>query len=99
LQDCLFFDTAKPRQINDFHHKLEFTTTVYVLLDKAAQTGVESSPKPGVMQADREFVRTPAPRSWRSLLKVDLYSSSRTSLVCHLVLLALLVLLLLVAIG
>jgi hypothetical protein len=69
-------------------------------LDKAAQTGVKSSLKEGVMQAvDRELHSLPAPAVLAFIVEGDLYSSSRTSLVGHLVLLTLIVLLVLVAIG
>jgi hypothetical protein len=36
------------------------TTAVFVLLDKAAQTRVKSSPKRGVKQVDRRIARAPS---------------------------------------
>ena len=52
------------------------------------------------MQAvDRELHSLPAPAVLAFIVEGDLYSSSRTSLVGHLVLLTLIVLLVLVAIG
>jgi len=57
------------------------TTAVFVLLDKAAQKGVKSSPKRGVMQAVDRELRVPAPGVLPFIVKGDLYCSSRTSLV------------------